>query len=80
MNKGEIKMKNNKKNVWRQSCAILLVLFLLMSAADFSVFSGITAQAKESESRIVYFGNYIQREVTDEEELEVLRLSVQVSL
>ena len=80
MNKGEIKMKNNKKNVWRQSCAILLVLFLLMSAADFSVFSGITAQAKESESRIVYFGNYIQREVTDEEELEVLRLSDQDSL
>lgn len=63
------------ESVWRRCGAILVALSVLMSFVDFSIFSDITAQAAENEGRIVYFGNYIQREVTDEEELEVLRLS-----
>lgn len=66
--------KIKMKNVWRHSFAILLAISVFMSITDFSVFSGITAQAKENGSRIVYFGNYIQREVTDEDELEELCL------
>lgn len=68
-------MKNKRKNMWQRSCAILLVLAVFMSFADFSVFSGIQVKAAGNGSRVVYFGNYIQKQVTDEEELKVLQVS-----
>ncbi len=68
-------MKSKGKNAWKKRCfAILLVLFVLMSVTENSVFFNVAAQEKESGSRIVYFGNYIQRKVTDEKELETLRI------
>ena len=69
-----------RKKVWRRRGAIWLALTVLLSGADVSVFSDIQAQAAENEQRIVYFGNYIQREVTDEAELEELRFCDQEGL